>query len=94
VFELSPKKLDPKAAAKKPVARTKWKKTNKGAGRTGGVKTAGKTPALVPAAKSGASTPGAGTKKPAQSVAPAAGNAAIAKPSPAIVKTQANPAPN
>jgi|HubBroStandDraft_6_1064221.scaffolds.fasta_scaffold15656_3 cell division protein FtsQ len=94
VFELSPKKLDPKAAAKKPVARTKWKKTNKGAGKTGGVKTAGKTPALVPAAKSGASTPGAGTKKPAQSVAPAAGNAAIAKPSPAIVKTQANPAPN
>jgi cell division protein FtsQ len=98
VFELSPKKLDPKAAAaKKPVARTKWKKTNKSAGKTGAAKTAGKTP--VVAAKSGiatkpATSSNAATKKPAQSAAPAAGNAAIAKPSPAIVKTQANPAPN
>ena len=98
VFELSPKKLDPKAAAaKKPVARTKWKKTNKSPGKTGAAKTAGKTP--VVAAKSGiatkpATSSNAATKKPAQSAAPAAGNAAIAKPSPAIVKTQANTTPN
>jgi cell division protein FtsQ len=97
VFELSPKKLDPKAAAaKKPPARARAKKPNK-AGNKAGTKTARKTPA--PAAKSGAATtaampPNLGTKKPVQSAAPAVGNASIAKPSPAIVKQQGNATPN
>ena len=86
-FELTEKKLDPKsAAAKKPVARAKVRKTT--------AKAKGPAPKKVPAkaATSGAkaasarTAQNAGVKKPAKPAANGAGS----KPSPAIAKQQAN----
>ena len=95
VFELSPKKLDPKgAAAKKQVVKTRAKKPNKPVSKTV-AKTAAKSPAAT--AKSGAAigtSPNAGAKKAGQFAPVATRNPAIAKPSPAIAKQQANTSAN
>jgi cell division protein FtsQ len=92
-FELSQKKLDPKAATKKPAAKTKTK-TKKAAGGKGlAVKAAGKTP--VSPAKAGTAkaqpAPPPPARKLSQSALPAA---ASPKPSPAIARQQTNASPN
>jgi cell division protein FtsQ len=103
VFELSPKKLDPKAAApKKPAVRAKTKKPNKPAVRNVSAKTAGKPSApklktvattahKAHTAASHVAVPSTGAAKPGLT---APGNAAIAKPSPAIAKPQASASSN
>ncbi|SPF46494.1 Cell division protein FtsQ (modular protein) [Candidatus Sulfotelmatobacter kueseliae] len=98
VFELSPQKLDPKAAAaKKPAAKPKAKKPAAKPGKNAAVKTA-PPKTVVSAPKAGAGTtrapaPQPEAKKLAQS-APATGSAVSQKPSPAIAKPPANAAPN
>jgi hypothetical protein len=96
VFELSPKKLDPKgAAAKKPAAKAKAKKPSKPPIKTATAKPAAKTPAATAKSPRPNTTPAnAGAKKPAQTVPVATRSPAIAKPSPAIVKQQANASAN
>jgi hypothetical protein len=87
-FELTEKKLDPKAAAaKKPAARAKVRKTKAAASK----KVTGK-----PSASTGPST-----AKPAAAKAPAASlkaaqssTSTIPKPSAAIAKQPVNPSPN
>ena len=97
-FELADKKLDAKAAVKKPAAKTKVKRTKAKAGKGATLsRVASKT--ATSGLKAGVSAPQASpqkpeTKKPAQPAPPATANAAIPKPSPAIVKEQANPGPN
>jgi cell division protein FtsQ len=98
-FELTEKKLDPKAAAaKKPVTRAKPRKTAAKPGNSGGTaQQARKTPA--PAAKTGTlkttvSSQKPETQKPSSASPAAAATAAIPKPSPAITKQQANASPN
>ena len=92
-FELTEKKLDPKsAAAKKPVARPKAKKT------VAKAKAAAPKKPVVKAAAPGPKTAGVKAaaskapivKKPAKAVAPPSGNATTPKPSAAIAKQQAS----
>ena len=85
-FELTEKKLDPKsAAAKKPTARSKPKKTAAKGKAITPKKEAARRSAAVKGKPAAAKAPlqKTGTKKPAASVA---ANAAIPKPSPAIAK--------
>jgi len=94
VFELSPKKLDPKlAAAKKPAVKAKGKTVAKPAkAPTLAAKNAarvGHPVAQKTVVKTQTAAPKPETKKLAQSAAPAANNAG-SKPSPAIVKPPAN----
>jgi cell division protein FtsQ len=96
-FELTEKKLDPKsAAAKKPVARPKVKKTAAKAKVPAPKKVVAKTSTPGPKA-GGAKTSVAWLrpemKKPAKSASQPA-HPAIPKPSAAIAKQQANPSPN
>jgi cell division protein FtsQ len=97
VFELSPQKLDPKAApGKKPAARTKTRKAGakKKAAATA-LKTGSAGNATVTSTGSGqdagAAALGAKTRERASA---AGGNAASAKPSAAIAKQPANSGPN
>ena len=98
VFELSPQKLDPKAAAaKKPAAKPKAKKPAAKPGKNVAPKTAPSKTA-VSAPKAGAGTTQASAQKPeakklAQS-APPTGSAGSQKPSPAIAKPPASAAAN
>ena len=97
VFELSPKKLDPKnAAAKKPAvkAKAKAKKPSQPPSKSATAKPVAKSPAAT--AKSGtvSTKPNVGAKKLAQSVPVATRRPATAKPSPAIAKQQANASAN
>jgi cell division protein FtsQ len=86
-FELTEKKLDPKsAAAKKPVARPKAKKTTAKAKAPAPKKVAAKAPTSGVKAPSAKTAQNAGVKKPAKPAANGAGS----KPSPAIAKQQAN----
>jgi cell division protein FtsQ len=98
VFELSPRKLDPKAAAaSKPVAKPKTKKATARPGKMAAAKKVPKTAVAAPKAGSATTQTGAQppeTKKLAQSAAPATGNAASQKPSPVIVKPPADAGPN
>jgi hypothetical protein len=104
VFELSPKKLDPKAAAaKKPAAKPKAKKTAAKAGKTAAPKAAAsKTVVAAPqgnVVKTSTGTPHPEAKKLAQSappasVPPAKASGVSTKPSPAIVKPPASTDPN
>jgi cell division protein FtsQ len=96
-FELSQKKLDARAAAKKP-AKAKWKRAAVKPGKTAAPKAA-PAKAVVPAPQPSAVTTAASTQKPAvgklaQSATPAAANVTTAKPSPAIQKPQANTGPD
>jgi cell division protein FtsQ len=87
-FELTEKKLDPKAAAaKKPTAKPKVKKTAAKAK----IPAAKKPTAKTPASGSGAPKTAAASQKPnvTKPAIPAA-NAAGSKPSPAIAKQQSN----
>jgi len=96
-FELSQKKLDPKAALKKPTAKTKVKRTKAKA-----AKGTTATRVATNAAASGAKAPIAPqavpakpeTKKPAQPASPAMATAGSSKPSPAIAKEPADTSPN
>ena len=99
VFELSPKKLDPKAAAaKKPAAKPKAKRTAAKARKPVAPK-AGASKTVVPPPQTKAVKPPTGappleTKKLAQSappasVPPAKANGVSTKPSPAIVRPPA-----
>lgn len=97
-FELTEKKLDPKsAAAKKPAARTKVRRTTAKAKGPAPKKIAAKASALGPKGggekSSGASRKPEG-KKPAQSALSAAAHPAIPKPSAAIAKQHVNTSPN
>jgi len=87
VFELSEKKLDPNAPAKKTAAKSRMKKSS--------TKKAGKTvSARKPATSSGAATTRAAQpngSKPNASKPASAGNAASAKPSPGIAKQNGSP---
>ncbi len=96
VFELSPKKLEPKGAAtKKPVVKAKAKKPSKPVSKIAAAKTTMKTPAVPAKSGTASATPlKAGPKKPAQSASVATRNPAIAKPSPAIAKQQSNTSAN
>jgi cell division protein FtsQ len=86
-FELTEKKLDPKsAAAKKPTARPKAKKTTAKAKAPAPKKVAAKAPTSGVKAPSVKTAQNAGGKKPGKPAAKAAGS----KPSPAIAKQQAN----
>ncbi|HKI24776.1 MAG TPA: FtsQ-type POTRA domain-containing protein [Candidatus Sulfotelmatobacter sp.] len=96
VFELSEKKLDPKAAAKKPAAKAKIRKKalQVHAKKVGG--------AAVPAAVRRASSPAAGAGRPRDSRQDAGATVSGSKtasgtgqkPSPAIAKQQGNTGPN
>ncbi len=93
-FELSEKKLDPKAAAKKPVVKAKVKKATIRAGRVAGNKKDAarrSSAAKIRTAASHPAQPRAAGKKPASSVT---ARAAIPKPSPAITKQQASSGSN
>jgi cell division protein FtsQ len=91
-FELTEKKLDPKAAAaKKPAARTKTKKT---AAKTGKAAPAKKVAATTSGAKSAPAAGHAAAQKPQAKRPSATASAAIPKPSAAIAKQQANANPN
>jgi cell division protein FtsQ len=95
-FELSPKKLDPKAPAKKPVAKSRTRtKTNakKAARKTAAKRRAGKP--STPAAKAGVMAAKASPSNASRPISKltSAGNAAIAKPSPAIAR-QPNTGPS
>ena len=97
-FELTEKKLDPKsAAAKKPAARTKVRRTTAKAKGPAPKKIAVKASAPGPKA-GGAKSSGASRKpegkKPAQSALSAAAHPAIPKPSAAIAKQHVNTSPN
>ena len=99
VFELSPQKLNPKAAAaKKPATKPKAKKPAAKPAKNAAVKTAPpKTVVSLPKAGAGtkqALPPQPEAKKLAQSAPPTAGSAVSPKPSPAIAKPPANTAPN
>jgi hypothetical protein len=91
VFELSPKKLNPAGAVKKPAARTK---TTKRVGRNVFAKSTKKMRASAskPRVGSGQTVtsnsrmPNPATRKPGRSAPPAAGTAAIPKPSAAIAQ--------
>jgi cell division protein FtsQ len=86
-FELTEKKLNPKsAAAKKPAARPKAKKTTAKAKAPAPKKVAAKAPTSGVKAPSAKTVQNAGGKRPAKPAAKAAGS----KPSPAIAKQQAN----
>lgn len=89
-FELTEKKLDPKAA-RKPTARAKAKKTPAKPSKAG---TARKGTAKAARPKTAASAAKVESKKPAPVAPVAAANAAIPKPSPAISKPQPNPGAN
>jgi cell division protein FtsQ len=86
-FELTEKKLDPKAAAKRPVTRAKAKKT---AAKkwTAPRKTIAKTSAGPIARSASAKAQTAAAKKPVKPATPV--HAGGQKPSPAIAKQQAN----
>ena len=95
-FELTERKLDPKAGAKRPAPKTRVKRTSARAGKSAAAK---KTMAKPPASesKSGTATvhgtsPKPGAKKPTHAVAAAV--PAIPKPSPAIAKQQTSAGPN
>lgn len=93
-FELTEKKLDPKAAAaKKPAVRTRVRKTTAKAGKgVAAKKAAAKTPGPKAApATTHVVAPKPEGKKPAPA---AAANAATPKPSPAIAKQQTSTSPN
>ena len=91
-FELTEKKLDPKAAAaKKPAARTKTKKT---AAKTGKAAPAKKVAATTSGAKSAPAAGHAAAQKPQAKRPSATASAAIPKPSAAIAKQQTNANPN
>jgi cell division protein FtsQ len=95
-FELTEKKLDPKsAAAKKPVARPKVRKTSAKAKSSAPKKIVAKTSVPGPrvAAKTGALQK-AVAKKQTQAAPSAAVHPAIPKPSAAIAKQQPNPSAN
>jgi len=96
VFELSPKKLEPKAATKKPSTRAKAGRAIARARKNAAAKSAR---TVVPALETNVTTAPTAmsqreTKRPELPASPAAGNAATAKPSPAIAKTPANSGPN
>jgi cell division protein FtsQ len=85
-FEMTGKRLDPKAAAaKKQAPRTKLKKPTARSSRSAAARKAAAThgPSLKPYAK-----------KPAQSAPTATSSPAIPKPSPAIARQQPNTSPN
>jgi cell division protein FtsQ len=84
VFELSAKKLDPKAAVKKTVVKTRAKKTSKPAVKNVSAKTAGKAGAKTkPAVVAHAASPSVAGSSAAK---PAAGNSAGPKPSAAVAR--------
>jgi len=97
-FELSQKKIDPKAAAKKPAAKAKGNRTKaKVPKSTAPHKAASKQ--ATPESKAGAGAPPAAPpkaegRKSEQLAPPAAASAASSKPSPAIVKEPAGTGPN
>jgi cell division protein FtsQ len=96
-FELSPKKLDPKAASKRPVAKTRWKRTS-AKPRKIAAPTADAPKSVVSAPNAGAVTAQTRAQQPEASksaqVPPPPPNAVSLKPSPAIVKQQTNTGPN
>jgi hypothetical protein len=97
-FELTEKKLDPKsAAAKKPVARPRVRKTGAKAKSPATKKLVVKTSAwgsrAAPKTKTGALQK-TEAKKPTQSAPSAAAHPAIPKPSAAIAKQQPNTSAN
>jgi len=96
VFELSPKKLEPKVVTNKPAGKAKARRTFAKARKNAAAKSA-KTAAPAPSTNV-TTVPTAmlqpEIKKPEPPASPAASNASTAKPSPAIAKPPANNGPN
>jgi cell division protein FtsQ len=87
-FELTEKKLDPTAAARKPAAKPRVKKV-KASRAVSSKKAAGKAPG-----SNGASSGKSAAQNLARSAPPASATPAIPKPSPAIAKQPTNASPN